>query len=86
MRNQTWLFVRGEESVWLQTVSERHLLMRGPSVHRTHKAFEDGQELARFIAHAEERLLASGWTLHRLGAGEDRRRTVLVHTKERRAS
>ena len=82
-----WLFVRGEDSIWIERVGRSGLLMCGPSVHRSHKDFREDGELRRFLEDAEQRLLASGWTLQRLGLGEDRRlvKAASPPRRERRA-
>ena len=75
MIKRAWLYVRQDESIWLEQPSEdsRLLRMMGPSVHRQVLTFAHGDELTAFVAQTHERLVANGWVFQDLGAGGERR-------------
>ena len=72
-----WLFVRGEESIWLQRSGTEgfELDMHGPLSVRNHYKFDSATELEAFLAAVESRLTPAGWSLQRFGPGQDRRST-----------
>ena len=78
MAGRAWLFVRGDDCVWLQRVSEDDCLLRmhGPGTHRDTYTFASADALLAFVATAEERLLSTGWTCQQFAPGEDRRHDV----------
>ena len=73
-----WLFVRGEESIWLRRAGEEgfELDMHGPLSLRRHYSFASDLELDSFLADVEGRLKPAGWVLQRFEPGQDRRSSV----------
>ena len=74
MSGHAWLFVRGDECIWLQREDDDVLRMHGPGTHRDTYAFASADALLAFVATAEERLLSTGWACQQFAPGEDRRR------------
>lgn len=72
----SWLFVRGDESIWLQRSSPEGcgLEIHGPLSLRRHYAFAHLDELQAFVDSVAARLLPAGWAMQRFEPGDDRRR------------
>ena len=89
MGARAWLYVRENESIWLEQPSQDSPLLRmmGPSVHREMLTFKDAVEVSTFVAETHERLIANGWSLQQLGPAGDRRQqdSALTSGVERRA-
>ena len=76
--HRAWLYVRGNECVWLEHADETSCVLRmnGPSVHRQLFTFETVGELSAFLADTQERLIANGWSVSDLGKGDRRQRNI----------
>jgi hypothetical protein len=68
----SWLFVRGEESVWMYRPTAADLLIYGPRSERMRCGFPTAEGLDSYQADLAADLLDAGWEL--LGEGVERRR------------
>jgi len=68
----SWLFAKGDESVWIYRPNASDLLISGPRSERLRCGFPDAKGLEAYQADLASDLLAAGWEL--LGEGHDRRR------------
>jgi CheY-like chemotaxis protein len=88
-RFESWLFVRGGESVWMVRPSDCELLIAGPGGGRGVYMFSVERELLAFQAEYERRLRHTGFALEEIGgdrrSGADRRRTPRPGAGDRRA-
>lgn len=75
---ESWLFVRGGESVWMVRTADLELAVAGPGRGRGSYAFRAERELHAFQADYQQRLARTGFALELHGAdrrsGRDRRR------------
>jgi hypothetical protein len=69
----SWLFVKGDESVWMSRATACDLLISGPRSERLRCGFNNASGLESYQADLASDLLAAGWEL--LGEGYDRRRS-----------
>ena len=68
----SWLFVKGDESVWMYRPTTSDLLICGPSSERMRCGFPTAEAVNSYQADLAADLLAAGWQL--LGEGVERRR------------
>ena len=68
----SWLFVKGDESVWIYRPNVTDLLICGPKTERLRQEFFNDVGLESYQADLASDLMAAGWEL--LGEGYDRRR------------
>jgi hypothetical protein len=67
----SWLFAKGNESVWIYRPNASDLLICGPRSEKLRCGFPDARALEAYQADLASDLLAAGWEL--LGEGYDRR-------------
>ena len=67
----SWLFIKGDESVWIYRPTASDLLICGPRSERLRCGFANERGLESYQADLAADLLAAGWQL--LGEGYDRR-------------
>ena len=75
----SWLFVRGEESVWIARRGDFELTVSGPGWKRRIYQFNSELELSTFQADYEQRLVNTGFTFEAFR--EDRREPSDLHTE-----
>ena len=68
----SWLFVRGDQSIWIFRPNSNDLLVSGPGPTRLRCGFHDDAGPEMYQAEIASELTAAGWLL--LGEGYDRRR------------
>jgi hypothetical protein len=68
----SWLFVKGDESVWIYRPTLSDLLICGPRTERSRWEFPSAGGLEAYQADLASDLLEAGWEL--LGEGYERRR------------
>lgn len=71
MANACWLFVRGEESIWIERPYGTTLIVAGPRHRREERTFLTEDDVQRFQVSLAETLVAAGWFLWAFN--EDRR-------------
>jgi hypothetical protein len=75
----SWLFVLGDESIWVLHVQERMLVIHGPGSLQQHLTFPTEEALNAYHVSMTERLLGDGWILWGVDrdrrAGHDRRQS-----------
>ena len=69
----SWLFTKGDESVWIYRPTVNDLLIYGPRSERLRCGFTDERGLESYQADLSSDLKAAGWEF--LGEGYDRRRS-----------
>ena len=74
----SWLFVKGDESVWIYRPTAIDLLICGPKTERLRCGFPDESTLVAYQADLASDLVAGGWVA--LGEGHDRRRRRRRHS------
>lgn len=67
----SWLFVLGDESIWVLCAQERMLAIHGPGELQQHLTFPTDEALNAYQIRLTERLLGDGWILW--GVDRDRR-------------
>jgi hypothetical protein len=84
----SWLFVRGDETIWVLRSDRGHVAVCGPGTAREDYSFENPKGVEAFQVSFAERLIASGWILWGVDrerrSGHDRR-TGERDTHDRRA-
>jgi hypothetical protein len=73
----SWLFIRNEESIWIERPYGHSLIVTGPGMSRAQRDFRDEAELEAYQVEVAERLAAGGWFLWSINSdrrhGGDRR-------------
>src|SRR5919108_1233036 len=73
----SWLFVKGEETIWVLRSPGGHVAVCGPGTAREDYSFESPKGMEAFQVSFAERLIASGWILWGVDrerrSGHDRR-------------
>jgi hypothetical protein len=59
----SWLFVKGDESIWVLRSAGGHIAVCGPGTHREDYRFDHDKGMEAFQVSFAERLIASGWIL-----------------------
>lgn len=68
----SWLFVKGDESVWIYRPTASDLMIFGPRSERLRVGFADARGLESYQADLAADLVSAGWEA--LGEGYERRR------------
>jgi hypothetical protein len=68
----SWLFIKGEETIWLLRSAADQIVVCGPGTCREHFHFEGDAAMGSFQVSFAERLMAGGWILW--GVDRERRR------------
>lgn len=63
MRNASWLFIRGPESIWIERLSGKTLIIAGPGRRRQQRRFFTEEQLQRFQIRLAEKLAGQRWFL-----------------------
>jgi hypothetical protein len=71
MRVSSWLFIRGQESIWLERPPSFSMIIVGPGPARAHVFFLDEAAVQAYQVATAERLTRAGWFLW--GFDRDRR-------------
>ena len=73
----SWLFIKGQETIWLLRSEPDHLVVCGPGTCREHFRFDGDSQMESFQVSFAERLIAGGWILWGIDrerrSGRDRR-------------
>jgi hypothetical protein len=84
----SWLYTRGEESVFVYEVARFQLAICGPGPERQVRTFRTADELFRFNQRHANMLAGSGFRCEGFGlerrSGSDRRRVLRTHVDRRR--
>jgi hypothetical protein len=67
----SWLFIRGEESIWVVRPEGLSMIVRGPGAVGGRHDFDSEDALQAFQIEMAEHLTGKGWIL--FGVGKDRR-------------
>ena len=67
----SWLFVKGDETIWIVRPEKYVLLVCGPGALQEHQSFDSEDALEGFQVWLAEELISSGWILW--GIDRDRR-------------
>ena len=67
----SWLFIKGQETIWLLRSERDHLVICGPGACREHFRFDGETAMESFQVTFAEGLMAGGWILW--GIDRDRR-------------
>jgi hypothetical protein len=67
----SWLFIRNNETIWIERPYGRRLIVAGPGPTRDERLFFDEATLNEYQIALAERLAAEGWFLW--GVNRDRR-------------
>jgi len=59
----SWLFIKGQETIWVLRLDADHLVVCGPGSWREHFTFAGDEEVETFQVSYAERLMAGGWIL-----------------------
>src|SRR5687767_5531683 len=59
----SWLFIKGQETIWLLRSDADHLVVCGPGTCREHFRFDADSAMESFQVSFAERLIAGGWIL-----------------------
>jgi hypothetical protein len=83
----SWLFVKGQETIWILRSADRHVAVCGPGTAREDLRFDGDKAIEAFQVSFAERLMLTGWTLWGVDrerrAGRDRRLTAREATDRR---
>jgi hypothetical protein len=85
----SWLFIRNDESIWIERPYGHSLIITGPSAARAQHDFADEASLETFQVEVAERLAAAGWLLWAFDGDRRQRgdrRSRQRSTPDRRAS
>ena len=66
----SWLFVKGEQSIWIERPHGHSMVVAGPGPTREQHDFADEDALQRYQMNLADRLASAGWLLW----GVDRQR------------
>jgi hypothetical protein len=73
----SWLFIKGQDTIWLLRSESDHLVVCGPGTCREHFRFDGDSAMESFQVSFAERLIAGGWILWGIDrerrGGHDRR-------------
>jgi hypothetical protein len=86
MPSSSWLFIRGEESIWIERPYGLTIIVAGQGAARTHLEFQDEDALQAYQVATAEGLAREGWFLWAFDADRRRheRRATLRTTADRR--
>jgi hypothetical protein len=79
----SWLFIRGQESIWVERPFGSSLVVAGPGARREQRNFISDEALNAYQVSLAETLTAGGWFLW--GVDRDRRSGAERRTLERDA-
>jgi hypothetical protein len=84
----SWLFLKGDETIWVLRSPGGHIAVCGPGTAREDYSFDSPMGMEAFQVSFAERLMASGWVLWGVDrerrAGHERR-SAHRETPDRRA-
>ena len=89
MTPSSWLFVKGEESIWIERPFGTSITVAGPGRARQRHEFADEEALQGYQIELADRLAAAGWLLwgvNRQRRGGPDRRGASRLLADRRAS
>ena len=70
----SWLFVKGEQSIWIERLEGNTMVVAGPDAAREERSFPDEDALQAFQIGLGEQLTNGGWFLW--GSDRERRKTA----------
>jgi hypothetical protein len=83
----SWLFIKGQDTIWLLRADPDHLVVCGPGTCREHFRFDADSAMESFQVSFAERLIAGGWILWGIDrerrSGHDRRGATRKTTDRR---
>ena len=77
----SWLFLRGNESIWVERPHEHTMLVAGPGAQRDERTFISEQAVQEFQIALATRLSGEGWLLW--GFDRERRQAADRRSVER---
>ena len=77
----SWLFVRNNDSIWIERPSGHLMIVAGPGSSRVQHDFPDEAALEAYQVELAERLTAAGWFLW--GVNRERRQTDDLRSSQR---
>jgi hypothetical protein len=84
----SWLFVKGEQSIWIERPHGHSMVVAGPGPTREQHDFPDEDALQRFQMNLADRLASAGWLLwgvdRQRRSGADRRAALRPSSDRRR--
>ena len=73
----SWLFIKGQETIWVLRLEGDRLIVCGPGTFREHVTLADDESVESFQVSFAEELMACGWILWGVDrerrSGEERR-------------
>ena len=72
MASSSWLFIRAQESIWIERPYGLSVIVAGPGAARAHLVFPSEDALQAYQVAAAERLTRAGWFLW--GFDQERRK------------
>jgi hypothetical protein len=89
MSRSSWLFIKDEQSIWIERLDQRTMIVAGPGSERDERVFSDEDALQAFQITLGERLTEGGWFLwgfnrERRQAADRRRVARPVEDRRRR--
>lgn len=79
MTPSSWLFVKGDQSIWIERPYGRSMIVAGPGRLREEHDFKDEDTLQGYQMALADRLASAGWLLWGVNrqrrSGPDRRKT-----------
>ena len=72
MALSSWLFIRGQESIWIERPHDFSVIVAGPGSARAHLLFPNDDALQAYQIATAERLTRAGWFLW--GFDQERRK------------
>lgn len=63
MPSSSWLFIRGQESIWIERPYGFSVIVAGPGSARAHLVFPNDDALQAYQVATAERLTRAGWFL-----------------------
>jgi hypothetical protein len=77
----SWLFIRDQESIWIERPYGFSVVVAGPGLARAHLVFPNDEALQEYQVATAERLTRDGWFLW--GFDQERRRRSAPHAARR---
>ena len=70
----SWLFIKGEQSIWVERPDRNRMIVAGPAAAHEERTFIDEDALQAFQIDLSEQLTNGGWFLW--GVDRERRETA----------
>lgn len=90
MTPASWLFIKGDQSIWIERPYGCSMIVAGPGPKREQHDFPDEDALQGYQIAIADRLASAGWLLWGVNrqrrSGEDRRGTARQSTDRRKGT